>query len=79
MMFVYAYRKLSTHDRQMFKAKPISRLEEIRDMIKEVDVVGIDEGQFFPDVSYYSYCPLASKTLTLLGTINKSLCLFVKK
>lgn len=43
-------RKLSTHDKMLFEAKPVTRLEEVRPYLANADVIGIDEGQFFPDV-----------------------------
>ncbi|DAZ92905.1 TPA: hypothetical protein N0F65_013067 [Lagenidium giganteum] len=46
----YSEEKMSTHDKQMFKAAPVARLEEIRQHIDQYDVIGIDEGQFFPDL-----------------------------
>lgn len=50
-------RKLSTHDKMLFEAKPVTRLEEVRPYLTNADVIGIDEGQFFPDVRCaYFYC-----------------------
>jgi len=46
----YSVDKLSTHDRQMMPAVSASRLEEVIDRIDGYDVIGVDEGQFFPDV-----------------------------
>lgn len=34
----------------LFEAKPVTRLEEVRPYLANADVIGIDEGQFFPDV-----------------------------
>lgn len=44
------YRNLTTHDRVMFHATPVDRLAEVREYMDKYDVIGIDEGQFFPDV-----------------------------
>lgn len=46
----YSVENLSTHDRQMMPAVSASRLEEVMDRIDGYDVIGVDEGQFFPDV-----------------------------
>lgn len=43
-------RSLSTHDKMFFEAKPVARLAEARPFLANADVIGIDEGQFFPDV-----------------------------
>ncbi|RHY56339.1 hypothetical protein DYB30_003189 [Aphanomyces astaci] len=40
---------VSTHDRQMMKANPLTRLEDMGDEFMKYDVIGIDEGQFFTD------------------------------
>ncbi|RHX97999.1 hypothetical protein DYB36_002186 [Aphanomyces astaci] len=45
---------VSTHDRQMMKANPLTRLEDMGDEFMKYDVIGIDEGQFFTDL--HSFC-----------------------
>ena len=37
--------------RQTMKALGAKTLKEIGDLYREFDVIGIDEGQFFPDVT----------------------------
>jgi len=44
----------ATHDRTTIRAKPCSSLEEVEDIVKDYDVVGIDEGQFFATVVEFS-------------------------
>uniref|UniRef100_K3WL02 Thymidine kinase n=1 Tax=Globisporangium ultimum (strain ATCC 200006 / CBS 805.95 / DAOM BR144) TaxID=431595 RepID=K3WL02_GLOUD len=46
----YSDEKLSTHDKLLFEAKPVERLAEARAHVANADVIGIDEGQFFPDL-----------------------------
>jgi thymidine kinase len=41
---------VSTHDKQMLHATSCSRLSDVADSWMAYDVVGIDEGQFFPDL-----------------------------
>jgi len=41
---------IATHDRQVLKAVSATTLEELNERAKAYDVIGIDEGQFFPDV-----------------------------
>eukprot|EP00055_Hartaetosiga_balthica_P007150 m.24196 g.24196 ORF g.24196 m.24196 type:complete len:231 (-) comp5628_c0_seq1:360-1052(-) len=43
-----------THDSQHLSAVACSKLEEIMDSLDDIDVIGIDEGQFFPDVVSFS-------------------------
>ena len=37
------------------QAFPVTKLEEIKPIYKEFDVIGIDEGQFLPDVSHLRF------------------------
>ena len=46
----YALEEMATHDKQMIQAYPATKVEEIEKIYQEYDVVGIDEGQFFPDL-----------------------------
>ncbi|EEY61441.1 thymidine kinase [Phytophthora infestans T30-4] len=41
---------LSTHDKVFVEAMPVQALAEVRPFLKEYDVIGIDEGQFYPDL-----------------------------
>lgn len=41
---------VATHDRQTFKAISCSRLQDVVNIAVKYEVVGVDEGQFFPDV-----------------------------
>merc|ERR1712156_808401 len=48
---------IATHDKQMLKAVNATRLEDLKNkfnIFDEYDVIGIDEGQFFPDVVEFS-------------------------
>ncbi|RHY34048.1 hypothetical protein DYB32_001189 [Aphanomyces invadans] len=49
---------VSTHDRQMMKANPLKRLEDMGEEFMQYDVIGIDEGQFFADL--HSFCDVAA-------------------
>ena len=50
----YSQNNVSTHDLQMRVAIPCSILLPHLDECKKFDVIGIDEGQFFPDVVEFS-------------------------
>ncbi|XP_062581001.1 thymidine kinase, cytosolic-like isoform X2 [Saccostrea cucullata] len=46
----YEKEGISTHDRQTLPAIPADVLEQIKAEAENYEVIGIDEGQFFPDV-----------------------------
>lgn len=51
----YSDTDLSTHDRQVCPAHACMRLAELTDDVtRSANVIGIDEGQFFPDVVEFS-------------------------
>ncbi|KAG7392899.1 Thymidine kinase, cytosolic [Phytophthora boehmeriae] len=41
---------LSTHDKVFVEALPVQTLAEVRSCLDDIDVIGIDEGQFYPDL-----------------------------
>ena len=48
---------IATHDKQMLQAVNATKLNDLRskfNIIDDYDVIGIDEGQFFPDVVEFS-------------------------
>ena len=42
---------MSTHDLQMMKAIACEKLSEVKGLMEKYSVIGIDEGQFFPDLT----------------------------
>jgi len=46
----YSQTCVATHDQQSVPAEAVSRLIELSDSIDDYDVIGIDEGQFYPDI-----------------------------
>ena len=46
----YAVEEASTHDQRSIKAIPCELLSDVYHQVKTMDVIGIDEGQFFPDI-----------------------------
>jgi thymidine kinase len=46
----YSVESVSTHDRLEHRAESCSMLSEVNHLLDNVDVVAIDEGQFFPDL-----------------------------
>ena len=48
---------IATHDMQMLQAVNATKLNDLKDnfnIVDDYDVIGIDEGQFFPDVVEFS-------------------------
>jgi len=43
---------IATHDRQTLPAVAATKLTDLTEKAKDFDVIGIDEGQFFPDVAW---------------------------
>jgi thymidine kinase len=52
----YSNENVSTHDKQMCKAKPVEHLRDALEEAFEAQVIGIDEGQFFPAI--VEFCEL---------------------
>ncbi len=46
----YSSLHASTHDREMLKATGAASLAQIADLVEQYDVIGVDEGQFYPDI-----------------------------
>ena len=46
----YDENSIATHDKQTLKAVSADKLRELKVNFDEYDVIGIDEGQFFPDL-----------------------------
>ena len=45
---------VSTHDKQMIKAIACTQLYDVAEQVKDFEVIGIDEGQFFDDIIEFS-------------------------
>jgi thymidine kinase len=50
----YSVESVSTHDRVEHRAESCSELKEVDHLLEGMDVVAIDEGQFFPDLLNFS-------------------------
>ena len=46
----YSNQDISTHDRQMTAGISATELGDIKNKARKFSVIGIDEGQFFPDI-----------------------------
>ena len=44
---------MTTHDQTKVGAVPVCRLAEVDALVRDFDVVGIDEGQFYEDLVEY--------------------------
>eukprot|EP00041_Stephanoeca_diplocostata_P015195 m.288391 g.288391 ORF g.288391 m.288391 type:complete len:226 (+) comp19960_c0_seq11:177-854(+) len=60
----YSKDRVSTHDRQEFEATAANKLFDVERETDDVDIVGIDEGQFFPDL-----VPFAEKMASVGKTV----------
>lgn len=49
----YSSEKASTHDQITWDAVSASSLSEVDELVKDYDVIAVDEGQFFPDAIEY--------------------------
>jgi len=50
----YDCESIATHDQQTLKAISTDKLKDLKVNLEDYDVIGIDEGQFFPDVVEFS-------------------------
>eukprot|EP01126_Amoeba_proteus_P014010 TRINITY_DN1604_c0_g1_i3.p1 TRINITY_DN1604_c0_g1~~TRINITY_DN1604_c0_g1_i3.p1 ORF type:complete len:237 (+),score=42.86 TRINITY_DN1604_c0_g1_i3:92-802(+) len=50
----YDSESVSTHDRILWKAHPCGTLSDVEQEAVSYDVIGIDEGQFFPDIVQFA-------------------------
>ncbi len=50
----YDHESIATHDQQTLKAMSTDKLKDLKVKLEDYDVIGIDEGQFFPDVVEFS-------------------------
>jgi thymidine kinase len=69
---------ISTHNKHTLKATACSRLADIGALWREYDVVGIDEGQFFPDLEVFCETVAnAGKVVVVAaldGTFQRKVC-----
>ena len=69
---------VSTHNKHTLQATSCSTLADIGEQWREYDVVGIDEGQFFPDL--HEFCETAANAgkvvvvAALDGTFQRKVC-----
>ena len=74
----YSNQDVSTHDRQMTHGIAATLLRDIKSQAHKFNVIGIDEGQFFPDiVDFCEEMANAGKTVivaALDGTFQRKVC-----
>ncbi|KAK2949605.1 putative Thymidine kinase [Blattamonas nauphoetae] len=66
----YSFDKLSSHDRQMCPAIACSRLSEAEDHLKDVQVIGIDEGQFYPDLLQFCETQANAGRIVIISALD---------
>jgi thymidine kinase len=70
----YSKDNLATHDRMEWVAQPATTLREVLHVAQDYDVIGIDEGQFFPDIDLAEKLANQGKTVivaALDGTFQR--------
>eukprot|EP00455_Lapot_gusevi_P031526 TRINITY_DN3421_c0_g1_i3.p1 TRINITY_DN3421_c0_g1~~TRINITY_DN3421_c0_g1_i3.p1 ORF type:complete len:310 (+),score=85.02 TRINITY_DN3421_c0_g1_i3:138-1067(+) len=66
----YSVEQASTHDQQQLHATPCERLSEISQQALDADVIGIDEGQFFPDIVEFSESMANEGKVVIVGCLD---------
>lgn len=61
---------ITTHGGQSREAIPVTKLEELGDVWKEFDVIGIDEGQFFADIVSFAEMAANSRKIVLISSLQ---------
>lgn len=61
---------VSTHDRQTYKAISATQLCHLKSRLEEFEVIGIDEGQFFPDVVEFCEDMARSRKLVIVAALD---------
>lgn len=62
--------QIATHCGQKIQAVPINRLGEIGDVWRNYDVIGIDEGQFFPDLVDFAELAANSQKIVIISSLQ---------
>lgn len=66
----YSEEQAATHDRQTLAARSCSLLSECADVLGDYDVIGIDEGQFFPDVVSFADSAALSGKIVIVAALD---------
>ncbi|KAL1453078.1 hypothetical protein WDU94_007253 [Cyamophila willieti] len=66
----YDDEQLSTHDRQKIKAISAVELTPLVPTTSDIDVIAIDEGQFFPDIVSFAEAMANSRKIVLISALD---------
>eukprot|EP01104_Vermistella_antarctica_P014877 TRINITY_DN4761_c0_g1_i1.p1 TRINITY_DN4761_c0_g1~~TRINITY_DN4761_c0_g1_i1.p1 ORF type:complete len:232 (+),score=47.13 TRINITY_DN4761_c0_g1_i1:35-697(+) len=66
----YSDTMAATHDKQLCVARPCGNLFEAKDEAIDYDVIGIDEGQFFPDLIAFSEEMANSGKIVIIAALD---------
>ena len=66
----YSQECMTTHDQTKLAAVPVSRLAEVDALVRNFDVVGIDEGQFYEDLIEYCEAWANSGKMVIVAALD---------
>jgi len=66
----YSEEMAATHDRQQEVARSTAKLQDLHHLLPEFDVVGIDEGQFFPDIVEFSEAAANTGKIVVIAALD---------
>ncbi|KAH7816148.1 Thymidine kinase [Monocercomonoides exilis] len=66
----YSEDKLCTHDHFTYEAISCIKLKDIEDLVKDAEIIGIDEGQFYPDLVEFCEMQANSGKIVIVAALD---------